>query len=124
MFNKNEIKIQRGDIFYADLDPVYGSEQGGKRPVVVIQNDRGNFHSPTIITAATTSNSDKPWIPTHVLLKKRYDNRLKTDSIVLLEQIRTIDRNRLGSYIGSLNTEELERLDEALSVSIGLKSKI
>ena len=110
-------QIKRGDIYYADLNPVLGSEQCGVRPVVIIQNDMGNRHSPTIIVAAVTSRLDKRKIPTHVRL---YGFGLQGDSVVLLEQIRTIDRMRLRSYIGHLGTYAMRQIDQALAVSLKL----
>lgn len=124
MNNRKEEKVQRGDLYYADLSPVCGSEQGGIRPVVVIQNDRGNIHSPTVIVAATTSQLYKANLPTHVLIRKSNLNQLKMDTVALLEQIRTIDRSRLGNYIGRLTGDAMLALDYALSVSIGLNPHI
>ena len=120
MISKKEKKILRGDLYYANLNPVCGSEQGGTRPVVIIQNDSGNLYSPTIIVAATTGRLDKPSLPTHTLLKENGNNSLKKDTIILLEQIRTIDRYRLGNYIGRLNDYEMETMDMALAISVGL----
>lgn len=120
MNSRNEKQIRRGDLYYADLNPVRGSEQGGVRPVVVIQNDSGNLHSPTIIVAATTGQSHKPNLPTHVLVKESKNNQLRMDTIVLLEQIRTIDRSRLENYIGSLTVDTMRSLNFALAVSVGL----
>ncbi len=108
----------RGDIYYADLNPVIGSEQGGDiRPVLVIQNDVGNKFSPTVIVAAIT-NRKKTDIPTHVKIKNA--DYMKKDSIILLEQIRTIDRSRLREYIGCLDNRNMIRVDKALAISIGL----
>jgi len=120
MFKRKEKRIRRGDVYYVNLDPVQGSEQGGIRPVVVIQNDRGNRHSPTVIVAATTGQLNKPSLPTHILLRENSDIRLTKDTIVLLEQIRTIDRARLENYIGRLDNEAMQWLNAALSVSVGL----
>ena len=112
-------KIKRGDIYYADLYPVMGSEQGGIRPVLIIQNDTGNHYSPTVIAAAISSSRRKRSMPTHVALKgKEYG--LRGWSMVLLEQIRTIDRCRLLDYIGTLDRDRMEAVDEALTVSVGL----
>lgn len=112
-------EIKRGDLYYADLDPVIGSEQGGTRPVIIIQNDIGNRFSPTIIVvAAITSQIDKPLLPTHVQLKNV--PRLAKNSLVLLEQIRTIDRLRLKKYIGALTEQVMHTVDHALAVSLGL----
>ncbi|MBC8560712.1 type II toxin-antitoxin system PemK/MazF family toxin [Fumia xinanensis] len=111
--------IKRGDLYYADLNPVIGSEQGGYRPVLVIQNDIGNQYSPTMIVAPITSQIiHKSHLPTHVRLLRVPP--LKKDSIILLEQIRTIDRERLGEFIGSLNDILMKQVDYALAVSVGL----
>lgn len=112
-----ERKIYRGELYYADLSPVMGSEQGGTRPVLVIQNNRGNIHSPTIIVAALTKRT-KPALPTHVLLQ-RVDG-LKEDSVVLLEQIRTIDKRRLKEYIGKVKASQITVINHALALSVGL----
>jgi len=109
---------QRGDIFYADLNPIMGSEQGGAiRPVLVIQNDIGNKYSPTLVVAAITT-SKKVKLPIHVTIKNV--DFLKEESIVLLEQIRTIDRSRLKEYLGCLNQKYMAKIDKALAISIGL----
>ena len=111
--------IRRGDIFYADLRPVIGSEQGGVRPVLIIQNDVGNRHSPTVICAAITSQMNKAKLPTHVELDSRkYD--LVKDSVVLLEQLRTIDKNRLKDKVCLLDSQILVKIDKALEVSLEL----
>ena len=111
--------ILRGDIYYADLRPVVGSEQGGIRPVLIVQNDIGNRHSPTVICAAITSQMHKAKLPTHVELDcSRYD--LAKDSVVLLEQLRTIDKKRLKDKVCHLDTEILEKVDRALIVSLEL----
>ncbi len=111
--------IKRGDLYYADLNPVIGSEQGGYRPVLVIQNDIGNQYSPTMIVAPINSQIiHKSHLPTHVRLLRVPP--LKKDSIILLEQIRTIDRERLGEFIGSLNDILMKQVDYALAVSVGL----
>ena len=111
--------VKRGDIYYADLSPVVGSEQGGLRPVLIIQNDIGNRYSPTVIAAAITSQQDKAKLPTHI--KVSADNcGLARDSIVLLEQVRTIDKQRLKERMGSLDIGSMDRVDQALSVSFGL----
>lgn len=112
------MNIKRGDIFYADLSPVVGSEQGGIRPVLIIQNDIGNRYSPTVIAAAITSQAGKHQLPTHVKLEQF--RGLRKDSTILLEQVRTIDRSRLREYIGRLETEELQAVDQALTVSLGI----
>ena len=111
--------IRRGDIFYADLRPVIGSEQGGVRPVLIIQNDVGNRHSPTVICAAITSQMNKAKLPTHVELDSRkYD--LVKDSVVLLEQLRTIDKKRLKDKVCNLDSQILVKIDKALEVSLEL----
>ena len=111
--------IRRGDIFYADLRPVIGSEQGGVRPVLIIQNDVGNRHSPTVICAAITSQMNKAKLPTHVELDSRkYD--LVKDSVVLLEQLRTIDKKRLKDKECHLDSQILVKIDKALEVSLEL----
>ncbi len=111
--------IHRGDIYYADLRPVVGSEQGGVRPVLIIQNDVGNRHSPTVICAAITSKMNKAKLPTHVELEAgKYD--LVKDSVVLLEQLRTIDKQRLKDKICRLDSEILRKVDRALEISLEL----
>ncbi|EOS26156.1 mRNA interferase [Lachnospiraceae bacterium 3-1] len=111
--------IHRGDIYYADLRPVIGSEQGGIRPVLIIQNDVGNRHSPTVICAAITSKMNKAKLPTHVELEaSRYD--LMKDSVVLLEQLRTIDKQRLKDKVCRLDNEILKKVDRALEISLEL----
>ncbi len=112
------MQIKKGEIYYADLTPVVGSEQGGIRPVLIIQNDVGNRYSPTVIVAAITSRDSKHFLPTHVQLTG--GRKLRRDSIVLLEQVRTIDRSRLREYIGRLEPSELQAVDQALTVSFGL----
>lgn len=113
------MNIRRGDIYYADLSPVIGSEQGGIRPVLIIQNDVGNRFSPTVIAAAITSQSSKANLPTHIRLYA--DNSgLAKDSVVLLEQIRTLDKRRLKEKMGSLSMYDMYKVDEALSISFGL----
>lgn len=119
--HKTNIKyVFRGDLYFADLSPVVGSEQGGVRPVLVIQNDVGNKYSPTVIVAAVTSRSTKASIPTHVSIPKAHKG-LKQDSMVLAEQIRTIDRNRLKEYIGHLEQGEMEGIEKAMVTSLGLE---
>lgn len=119
--HKTNIKyVFRGDLYFADLSPVVGSEQGGIRPVLVIQNDVGNKYSPTVIVAAVTSRSTKASIPTHVNIPKAHKG-LKQDSMVLAEQIRTIDRNRLKEYIGHLERGEMEGIEKAMVTSLGLE---
>jgi mRNA interferase MazF len=114
------VNVRRGDIFYADLSPVIGSEQGGLRPVLVIQNDIGNKYSPTTIVAAITSQIDKAKLPTHVELPAT-EYQLERDSVALLEQIRTIDKRRLREHITRLSDEAMLRVDEALAISVGLR---
>ncbi|NPV69521.1 MAG: type II toxin-antitoxin system PemK/MazF family toxin [Firmicutes bacterium] len=114
------MNIRRGDVFYADLSPVVGSEQGGVRPVIVIQNDIGNRYSPTVIVAAITSQIDKARLPTHVELPAAISG-LERDSVVLAEQLRTIDRRRLKEKVSHLEEDLMARLNEALAISIGLK---
>lgn len=111
--------IRRGDIYYADLRPVIGSEQGGVRPVLVIQNDTGNRHSPTVIVAAITSKMNKAKLPTHVELSTR-QCQIVRDSVILLEQLRTIDKQRLRDKICHLDETSLKRVDAALLVSLEL----
>lgn len=111
--------IKRGDIFYADLSPVIGSEQGGVRPVLVVQNDIGNRYSPTIIIVAITSQINKAKLPTHVEIKSS-DYGLPKDSVLLLEQIRTIDKRRLEEKIGHVNEDIMGKVNEALLISLGL----
>ena len=113
------MNIKRGDIFYADLSPVKGSEQGGTRPVLIIQNNIGNKFSPTVIAAAITSQKGKSAIPTHIEVKANKNGLLK-NSVVLLEQIRTIDKQRLKEKMGSLDASSMFRVDEALIISFGL----
>lgn len=111
--------VRRGDIFYADLSPVVGSEQGGVRPVLIIQNDMGNRHSPTVIAAAITSQMNKAKLPTHIELVGQ-DCGLTKDSIVLLEQIRTLDKRRLREHMGRLDGALMDEVDRAIAVSFGL----
>ncbi len=111
--------IRRGDIYYADLSPVVGSEQGGVRPVLIIQNDVGNRHSPTVIAAAITSQINKARLPTHIELGAR-SYGLSKDSVILLEQIRTIDKKRLKERMGRLDEQLMQRVDDAIAVSFGL----
>ena len=107
-----------GDLFYADLNPVVGSEQGGIRPVLVIQNDVGNHFSPTVVAAAITSRKAKNSLPTHILLENVPG--LAPTSLLLLEQLRTIDRKRLRGYIGRISKEKMLEVDAALAISIGI----
>ncbi len=111
--------VKRGDIYYADLSPVIGSEQGGVRPVLIIQNDVGNKYSPTIIAAAITSKINKAKMPTHIELAAN-EYGLSKDSVILLEQIRTIDKQRLREKIGRLDTDMMLRVDKALFISFGI----
>ncbi|MBR5236065.1 MAG: type II toxin-antitoxin system PemK/MazF family toxin [Clostridia bacterium] len=111
--------VKRGDIFYADLSPVVGSEQGGVRPILVIQNDIGNKFSPTVIVAAITSQINKAKLPTHIEIMAD-DYGLSKDSVILLEQIRTIDKRRLRERLGRLDEELMAKVNEALTVSLGL----
>lgn len=113
------MSIKRGDIFYAELNPVVGSEQGGIRPVLIVQNDIGNQYSPTTIIAAITSQLDKAKLPTHVELAKEICG-LEKNSVVLLEQIRTIDKQRLKEKVSSLEEGLMSKVDEALEISLGL----
>ena len=111
--------IKRGDIYYADLSPVVGSEQGGMRPVLIVQNDTGNKHSPTVIAAAITSQTGKAKLPTHIELSG-HSVGLTRDSVILLEQIRTLDKSRLREKMGRLDGETMNRVDNAIAVSFGL----
>lgn len=113
------MNVSRGDVFYADLMPVIGCEQGGIRPVLIIQNNIGNRYSPTVIVAAVTSRMEKNSLPTHVPLTGEHIG-LRQNSIVMLEQIRTIDCSRLRAYLGRIGGECLRNVDEALGVSLGL----
>ena len=110
--------IKRGEIYYADLSPVVGSEQGGIRPVLILQNDVGNRYSPTIIVAASTSKIDKAKLPTHIEIEGERHG-LPKDSVILLEQIRTIDKRRLKEKLGGLNVPAMSRVEEGLRVSLG-----
>ena len=114
-----QLNVKRGEIYYADLSPVVGSEQGGVRPVLIVQNNVGNRYSPTVIAAAITSQHDKSRLPTHIELSSNGCG-LSKDSIVLLEQIRTIDKTRLKERMGQLDTNSMGRIDRALSISFGL----
>lgn len=114
-----KMQIRKGDIFFADLSPVVGSEQGGIRPVLVVQNDVGNRFSPTIIVAAVTSQLKKANLPTHVPIHAA-GSGLDRDSVVLLEQLRTIDKKRLREHIGTVDNEVIGTVDDALSVSLGI----
>ena len=112
--------VKRGDMFYADLSPVVGSEQGGIRPVLIIQNDLGNKYSPTVIAAAITSQTTKNKLPTHIEIQSN-EGGLKNDSVILTEQIRTIDKSRLKEKIGHIEDENvMKQINDALGVSFGL----
>ncbi len=111
--------VRRGDIYYADLSPVVGSEQGGMRPVLIIQNDTGNRHSPTVIAAAITSQTGKANLPTHISLAARSCG-LTRDSVILLEQVRTLDKSRLRERMGRLDEPAMHQVDSAIAVSFGL----
>ncbi len=114
--------VKRGEIYYADLSPVVGSEQGGMRPVLIVQNDVGNRHSPTVIAAAITSQKDKSKLPTHISINADRCGLAK-DSIVLLEQVRTLDKQRLKERMGELDEGAMTKVDNALSVSFGLSGQ-
>ncbi len=113
------MNVKRGDIYYADLSPVIGSEQGGVRPVLVVQNDIGNRYSPTVIIAAITSQINKAKLPTHIeIIASEYG--LPKDSVILLEQIRTVDKRRLEEKIGHLDEDMMGKVNDALLISLGL----
>ncbi|MDY3828140.1 MAG: type II toxin-antitoxin system PemK/MazF family toxin [Clostridium sp.] len=112
--------VKRGDIFYADLSPVIGSEQGGIRPVIVVQNDIGNRYSPTVIVAAITSQINKAKLPTHVEISSE-EYGLNRDSVVLLEQIRTLDKRRLKERIGHMTENDMKKVNRALAISLNLE---
>ena len=111
--------IKRGELYYADLSPVVGSEQGGVRPILVVQNDTGNKHSPTVIAAAITSQTGKAKLPTHIEVSSP-NAGLTKDSVILLEQIRTIDKRRLREHMGCLDESVMNQVDSAIAVSFGL----
>ena len=113
------MSVKRGEIYYADLSPVVGSEQGGIRPVLIVQNDVGNRHSPTVIAAAITSQKEKAKLPTHIEVNASSCG-LSKDSVVLLEQIRTIDKRRLKERMGELDLSSMAQVNNALSISFGL----
>ena len=115
------MEIHRGELYYADLSPVVGSEQGGVRPVLVVQNDVGNKYSPTVIAAAVTSRIHKARLPTHIELPHAFG--LQKDSVILLEQIRTIDKKRLMSRIGELPPATMSRVDNAILISLGFEPR-
>ena len=117
------MSVKRGDIYYADLSPVVGSEQGGIRPVLIIQNDIGNKFSPTVIAAAITSKTDKSKLPTHIdVYAEKYG--LARDSVILLEQIRTLDKKRLKEKMGHLDEDIMNRVNNAITVSFGLEDPV
>ena len=111
--------VKRGEIYYADLSPVVGSEQGGIRPVLIVQNDVGNKHSPTVIAAAITSKKEKSQLPTHISVSAQSCG-LSKDSVVLLEQVRTLDKRRLKERMGELDSSSMAQVNNALQVSFGL----
>lgn len=112
------MEVSRGEIYYADLSPVVGSEQGGVRPVLIVQNDVGNRYSPTVIIAAITSQLDKAKLPTHIEIKKEYG--LEKDSVILLEQIRTLDKRRLKEKVCTIDNETMQKVDIAIMISLGI----
>ncbi len=116
-----DTSVKRGDIYYADLSPVVGSEQGGVRPVLIIQNDTGNRYSPTVIAAAITSQTGKARLPTHIDLPVAESCGLTKDSVVLLEQVRTLDKRRLREHMGHVDERVMEKIDTAIAVSFGLQ---
>ncbi len=113
------MNVKRGDIYYADLSPVVGSEQGGVRPVLIVQNDVGNKYSPTVIAAAITSQQEKSRLPTHISVNGNQCG-LSKDSVVLLEQVRTLDKQRLKERMGNLSQNDMNKINKALTVSFGL----
>jgi Growth inhibitor len=113
------VLIKRGDMYYADLSPVVGSEQGGVRPVLIVQNDIGNKYSPTVIAAAITSQINKAKLPTHIEISAQ-EYGLQKDSVILLEQIRTIDKKRLREKIGHLDDDLMDKVNDAIGISFGL----
>ncbi len=117
-----DMTIKRGELYYADLSPVVGSEQGGVRPVLVVQNDVGNKYSPTVIAAAVTSKINKAKLPTHIELPSSTYG-LARDSVILLEQIRTLDKRRLKERIGELNEITMTRVDKAILISLGFEKQ-
>lgn len=119
MDNQQNI-VRRGEIYYADLSPVVGSEQGGMRPVLIVQNDVGNRYSPTVIAAAITSQQNKARLPTHIEIEARTYG-LSKNSVVLLEQVRTLDKRRLRERMGCLDEKAMQRVDGAIAISLGLR---
>ena len=122
MDNQQNI-VRRGEIYYADLSPVVGSEQGGMRPVLIVQNDVGNRYSPTVIAAAITSQQNKARLPTHIEIEARTYG-LSKNSVVLLEQVRTLDKRRLREKMGRLDEAAMRRVDTAIAVSFGLQPDV
>jgi len=114
--------VRRGEIYYADLSPVVGSEQGGMRPVLIVQNDVGNRYSPTVIAAAITSQQNKARLPTHIEIEARTYG-LSKNSVVLLEQVRTLDKRRLRERMGCLDEKAMQRVDGAIAISLGLRAE-
>ena len=121
MDNQQNI-VRRGEIYYADLSPVVGSEQGGMRPVLIVQHDVGNRYSPTVIAAAITSQQNKARLPTHIEIEARTYGLTK-NSVVLLEQVRTLDKRRLRERMGCLDEKAMQRVDGAIAISLGLKAE-
>ena len=121
MDNQQSI-VRRGEIYYADLSPVVGSEQGGMRPVLIVQNDVGNRYSPTVIAAAITSQQNKARLPTHIEIEARTYG-LSKNSVVLLEQVRTLDKRRLRERMGCLDEKVMQRVDGAIAISLGLRAE-
>ena len=121
MDNQQSI-VRRGEIYYADLSPVVGSEQGGMRPVLIVQNDVGNRYSPTVIAAAITSQQNKARLPTHIEIEARTYG-LSKNSVVLLEQVRTLDKRRLRERMGCLDEKAMQRVDGAIAISLGLRAE-
>ena len=121
MDNQQSI-VRRGEIYYADLSPVVGSEQGGMRPVLIVQNDVGNRYSPTVIAAAITSQQNKARLPTHIEIEARTYGLTK-NSVVLLEQVRTLDKRRLRERMGCLDEKAMQRVDGAIAISLGLRAE-
>lgn len=121
MDNQHNI-VRRGEIYYADLSPVVGSEQGGMRPVLIVQNDVGNRYSPTVIAAAITSQQNKARMPTHIEIEA-HTYGLSKNSVVLLEQVRTLDKRRLRERMGCLDEKAMQRVDGAIAISLGLRAE-
>lgn len=114
--------VKRGDIYFANLDPVIGSEQGGIRPIVVIQNNKGNNNAKTTIAAAVTSKIKREFLPTHVVVSVRNDGYYE-DNMIMLEQIRTLDKTRLKDFVGTLSAEDIIKINNALAISVGLEEE-